>query len=353
MTIQTLLEEVVKRDASDLHLSVGNMPTLRIDGDLVPVDGSSPLTKDDVESLTTSVLTDEQRELFYANKEIDLSFALGEVARFRVNVYFQKGYVGSAFRYIPQKIRTLEDLNLPGTLSNLTSLPQGFVLVTGPTGHGKSTTLAALVDKINVDRPVHIVTIEDPIEYVFPQRQAIVSQREMYSDTHSWKVALRSVLREDPDVVMVGEMRDYETTEAALLVAETGHLVFSTLHTNSAAQTINRIIDQFPEEQQDQARTQLSSVLVAVVSQRLIPAIGGGRYPATEILIATDAIKNMIREAKVHQIDSYILTNQEAGMTSLEGSLAALVHAGKISTDEAKKHTLRPEVLKRFLALKQ
>lgn len=349
MDIQTLLEEVVKRDASDLHLSVGAMPTIRIDGELVIIEGTHPLSKEEVEELVLTVLTDEQRELLFANKEVDLSFALGEIARFRVNVYHQKGYLGAAFRHIPQKIRSIEELNMPGILSNFTKLPQGFVLVTGPTGHGKSTTLASLIDRINQEESKHIVTIEDPIEYVFPHRQSLITQREMHTDTHSWKVALRSVLREDPDVVMVGEMRDYETTEAALLVAETGHLVFSTLHTNSAAQTINRIIDQFPEHQQQQVRTQLSSVLVAVISQRLVPSIGGGRYPATEILIATSAIKNMIREDKVHQIDNLILTSQEAGMISLESSLAGLVRAGKINLEQAREHTLRPEVLKRIL----
>lgn len=349
ITIQSLLEEVVKRDASDLHLSVGSMPMVRIDGTLLVIEGTHPLAKEEVEELVLSILTDEQRELLLANKELDLSFALGEIARFRVNIFHQKGYLGAAFRHIPSQIRSLEQLNMPGMLVNLTRITQGFVLVTGPTGHGKSTTLAALVDHINEERADHIVTIEDPIEYVYPHRKSLITQREMHTDTYSWDIALRSVLREDPDVVLIGEMRDYETTEAAMLIAETGHLVFSTLHTNSAAQTINRIIDQFPDSQQQQARTQLASVLVGVISQRLIPGIGGGRYPATEILMATAAIRTMIREDKVHQIDNYIQTSQESGMTSLEASLAALVKAGKISLESAKEYTMRPEVLKRLM----
>lgn len=350
MTIQLLLEEVIKRDSSDLHLNVGSLPMIRIDGRLIGIEGSHPLSKEEVEELVLSVLTEEQRELLISNKEIDLSFALGEIARFRVNVYHQKGYLGAAFRHIPSRIRTLVELNMPGVVSNFTKLKQGFVLVTGPTGHGKSTTLAALIDNINETRASHIVTIEDPIEYVYPYRQSLVTQREMHTDTFSWDIALRSVLREDPDVVLIGEMRDYETTEAALTIAETGHLVFSTLHTNSAAQTINRVIDQFPEQQHSQVRTQLASVLVGVVSQRLIPGIGGGRFPATEILIATDAIKNMIREDKVHQIDNYIQTSQELGMASLEASLVSLVKAGKISMDHAREYTLRPEVLRRMMS---
>lgn len=349
MTIQQLLEEVVKRDSSDLHLNVGAMPMLRIDGTLIVVEGTHPLTKEEVEELVLSILTDEQRELLFANKEIDLSFALGEVARFRVNIYHQKGYLGAAFRHIPSQIRSLEDLNMPGVLTNFTKLNQGFILVTGPTGHGKSTTLAALIDSINATRADHIVTIEDPIEYVYPHRKSLVSQREMHTDTYSWDIALRSVLREDPDVVLIGEMRDYETTEAALLIAETGHLVFSTLHTNSASQTINRIIDQFPDQQQSQIRTQLASTLVGIVSQRLIPGIGGGRYPAAEILMATPALRNMIREDKVHQIDNYIQTGQEAGMVSLESSLAGLVKAGKITLEKAREFTMRPEVLQRLM----
>lgn len=349
MTIQELLEEVIKKSASDLHLTVGAIPTLRVDGSLVPLEGLSPLTEEEVTELVHSIMSDDQKEILAANRELDFSFALGEVARFRVNAYYQKGYLAAALRYIPIQIRTTDELNLPSLLNNFTRLPQGFILVTGPTGHGKSTTIAALLSSINETRADHIITIEDPIEYVFPHRRCLISQRELHLDTHSWDIALRSVLREDPDVVFIGEMRDYETISAALTVAETGHLVFSTLHTNSAATTINRIIDVFPEHQQAQVRTQLAMTLEGVISQRLIPAIEGGRYPATEILLMNPAVQTMIRENKIHQIDNLILTSQEMGMMSLEHSLVNLVKAGKISRDQALSHTLRPEELARLL----
>ncbi len=349
MNIQKLLEEVIKRDASDLHLAVGALPTLRIDGTLVPLEGYSPLSEEVINELVDAILNEDQKEVLQANKELDFSFALGEVARFRVNVYHQKGYLSAALRYIPMQIRTIEELKLPSLISNFARLPQGFVLVTGPTGHGKSTTLAALINEINETRADHIVTIEDPIEYVFPHRRSLVSQRELHLDTHSWDIALRSVLREDPDVVLVGEMRDYETINAALTIAETGHLVFSTLHTNSAAATINRIIDVFPEHQQAQVRAQLAMTLEGVISQRLIPAIEGGRYPATEILLANPAVRSLIREGKTHLIDNQILTSQEMGMMSLEHSLVNLVNSGKITREQALSHTLRPEELSRLL----
>lgn len=349
MTIQELLEEVVKKNASDLHLMVGAMPTIRIDGSLVPIQGYTPLNEETITSLVHSILTEDQKHALEANKELDFSFALGEVARFRVNVYHQKGYMSAALRYIPVQIRTLEELNLPPLLRNFTRMPQGFVLVTGPTGDGKSTTLAAMINEINENRAAHIITIEDPIEYVFPHRRSLVSQRELHLDTHSWDIALRSALREDPDVVLIGEMRDYETIAAALTIAETGHLVFSTLHTNSAAATINRIIDVFPEHQQAQVRAQLAMTLEGVISQRLIPAIEGGRFPATEVMLMNPAIRSLIREGKTHQIDNQILTSQEMGMMSLEQSLYALVKSGKISREQALSHTLRPEELSRLL----
>lgn len=352
MSIQELLEEVVKREASDLHLTVGAVPTLRIDGALAPLEGTNPLSAEVVKGLCFSLLTEEQKDILLANKELDFSFALGELARFRVNVYHQKGYLAAALRHIPFKIRTLEELNLPPIIKNFSKLPQGFVLVTGPTGHGKSTTLAALINEINENRADHIVTIEDPIEYVYPHRRSLVTQRELHLDTHSWEIALRSVLREDPDVVLIGEMRDYETISAALTIAETGHQVFSTLHTNSAAQTIDRIIDVFPEHQQSQVRVQLAASLEGIVSQRLIPAIQGGRYPACEILLANPAVRSLIREGKTHQIDNLILTSAELGMMSLEYSLAGLVKAGKVSLDQAKACTLRPEELSRILRSK-
>ncbi len=349
MNIQQLLEEVIKRGASDLHLMVGALPTLRIDGGLVALEGYLPVSEDIVTELINSILTDDQKEILSANREIDFSFALGEVARFRVNVYHQKGYLAAALRYIPIQIRTMQELNLPSILNNFTRLNQGFVLVTGPTGHGKSTSLAAMINEINENRAEHIITIEDPIEYVFPHRRSLISQRELHLDTHSWDIALRSALREDPDVVLIGEMRDYETISAALTIAETGHLVFSTLHTNSAASTINRIIDVFPEHQQAQVRAQLAMNLVAVVSQRLVPSLEGGRYPATEVLIVTPAIQNLIRESKVHQIDNNIQTSQEFGMISLEYSLLTLVKSGKITREQALTHAIRPDELTRLL----
>lgn len=349
MNIQELLEEVIKKESSDLHLVVGATPTLRIDGDLVPIDGYPVLSEEVVEELVFSIISDAQRELLISNREIDFSFALGEVARFRVNAYYQKGYLAAAMRYIPMQIRTFDELNLPQQIRNFAQLPQGLVLVTGPTGHGKSTTLAALVNEINENRPSHIITVEDPIEYVFPHRRSLISQRELHLDTHSWDIALRSALREDPDVVLIGEMRDFDTIAAALTIAETGHLVFSTLHTNSASSTINRIIDVFPEHQQAQVRAQLAMTLEGVVSQRLIPAIEGGRYPAAEILIANNAVRSLIREGKAHQIDNQIITSQEMGMMALEHSLANLVKAGRITREQAMGHTLRPDELVRLL----
>ncbi|RLE58299.1 MAG: type IV pili twitching motility protein PilT, partial [Thermoprotei archaeon] len=343
--IQDLLEEVVKRNASDLHLNVGAAPIFRVNGKLVAMEGANPLYPEDVEKLCFSLVNDEQKEILLANKELDFSFALGQLARFRTNLYHQKGYLGAALRYIPAKIRSLEELNLPLTLRRFTKLKQGFVLVVGPTGVGKSTTLAALINEININRAEHIVTIEDPIEYVYSHRRSLVTQRELHLDTHSWEIALRSVLREDPNVVLVGEMRDYDTISAALTIAETGHLVFSTLHTNSATQTINRIIDVFPENQQRQVRAQLSAVLEGVVSQRILPGIDGGLVPATEILLATPAVRAMIREQKTHQIDNVIATSGDMGMITLEQSLASLIKAGKISFEVGQAYALNPDAL--------
>lgn len=352
MTIQQLLEEVIKREASDLHLIVGALPTLRVDSRLVAMEGMQPLSPEGIRQLCLSLLTEEQKDILFANKEIDFSFSLGELARFRVNIYHQKGYISAALRYIPMNIRSLEELNLPSTLKNFTRLPQGFVLVTGPTGHGKSTTLAALINEINQSRTDHIITIEDPIEYVYSHRASLISQRELHLDTHSWEIALRSILREDPDVVLIGEMRDYETISTALTIAETGHLVFSTLHTNSAAQTIDRIIDVFPEHQQRQVRIQLAMTLEGIISQRLIPGIQGGRYPAVELLLATPAVREIIREGKTHQIDNIITTSSELGMLSFDQSLISLVKGGRISLEQAKAHTLHPEELDRLLKIK-
>jgi twitching motility protein PilT len=349
LTIQNLLEEVIRRQASDLHLTVGALPTLRVDGSLTAIEHTNPLSQQDVEELCFSLTSDEQKDILIANKEVDFSFALGEVARFRVNIYHQKGYLGAALRFIPANIRSMDDLGLPNVVRQFTNLPQGFVLVTGPTGNGKSTTLAAMINQINEDRAAHIITIEDPIEYVYPHRQSLITQRELHLDTHSWDIALRSVLREDPDVVLIGEMRDFETISAALTIAETGHLVFATLHTNSASQTIDRIIDVFPETQQSQVRAQLASSLEGVVSQRLIPSLGGGRVVATEVLSMNSGIRSVIREGKTHQIDNLMTAGADVGMISLERSLANLIQAGKISTEEAKDRTLRPSELERIL----
>ena len=348
MSIQDYLETIVKKEASDLHLVVGTPSMMRIDGQLIPL-SSAPLTPEDTETLVNELLSPEQKEMLSVNKELDFSFALGEVARFRVNAYYQKGYLSAALRLIPTYIKTLEELNLPSICHNFAKMRQGFILVTGPTGHGKSTTIASIINEINQTRPVHILTIEDPIEYVYPRGKALVSQREMHLDTHSWEVSLRSALREDPDVVLVGEMRDFETISSAITVAETGHLVFATLHTNNAAQSIDRIIDVFPDRQQAQVRLQLSATIAGIVSLRLIPAIGGGRIPVSEILLASSAVKTSIREGKTHQIDNIIQTSGSSGMRLLEVSLAEHVNSGKISADTAQQYSLRPKELERLV----
>lgn len=349
MDIQHLLQLTIDRNASDLHLVVGIPPIIRIDGDLIPVPYEEALTNETIEVLLKASMNSEQMERLLVNKEIDFSLSFSEKARFRVNSYTQRGTYAAAYRRIPLEIPTLESLGLPVILHSFTDLRQGLILVTGPTGHGKSTTLASILNEINGNRAVHIVTIEDPIEFIFKSKRAIISQREMNQDTHSWSVALRSVLREDPDVVLIGEMRDYETIAAALTIAETGHLVFATLHTNSASQTLDRIVDVFPDEQQEQVKLQLSSVLEAVFSQRLIPSLPSGRVVAHELMLATTAIRTAIREGKTHQIDSMIQTSTEAGMVTLESSLAVLVKNGKISVETATSYALRPEQLGRLI----
>lgn len=349
LDMNQMLGLVVSRKASDIHLIAGVPPMIRIDGELIPVPGEGPLIPERIEKLLKSVMTAEQAEQLMVNKEIDFSLSYSEEARFRVNAYTQKQTLAGAFRSIPLEIPSIDSLGLPPILHNFTTLRQGLILVTGPTGHGKSTSLAAMLDEINTNSAEHIVTIEDPIEFIIKPKRSIISQREMNNDTHSWSVALRSVLREDPDVVLVGEMRDYETIAAALTVAETGHLVFATLHTNSASQTVDRVVDVFPSEQQDQVRLQLSNVLEAVVSQRLIPAISGGRVVGYEIMLATTAIKTAIREGKTHQIDSIIQTSSESGMNTLEASLATLVRDGKITMETAKSYAIRPEQLSRMV----
>lgn len=348
MSIRDFLEIVVKKEASDLHILAGMPATIRIDGQLVPV-SEAPLSPQDTEELVFELLSSEQKEILVVNKELDFSFALGEVARFRVNAYFQKGYLSAALRLIPSYIKTIEELNLPRICHNFTKLKQGFILVTGPTGHGKSTTIASVLNEINQTKPVHIVTIEDPIEYVYPKGKSMISQREMHLDTHSWDVALRSALREDPDVVLVGEMRDYETIASAITIAETGHLVFATLHTNSASQSIDRIVDVFPENQQDQVRMQLAATIVGIISMRLVPAIGGGRLPAVEILLTSGAVQTAIREGKTHQIDNIVQTSGEAGMILLDASLAYLVRSGRVALDVGRVYSMRVEEFDRLV----
>jgi twitching motility protein PilT len=347
--IKDLLQNVVDSKASDLHLITGNPPVLRIDGSLASISGFGVLTPDMIAELLKEILTAEQWERLTVNKELDFSLPFSDKGRFRINAYTQKNSLAAAFRLIPLTVPSIESLGLPPILHSFTSLRQGFVLITGPTGHGKSTTLASMLQEINQTRSTHIVTIEDPIEFVFNPVKSIISQREMRSDTHSWEMALRSVLREDPDVVLVGEMRDYETIAAALTVAETGHLVFATLHTNSAAQSIDRIVDVFPEEQQAQVKLQLSNVIEAVFSMRLIPAITQGRVVAYEVMLGTTAIKTAIREGKTHQIESILETSQEAGMSTIEKSLADLVKRGIITLEVAQSWSLRPEELARLV----
>lgn len=344
-----LLEEVGKRNASDLHISVGRHPTLRIDGELIPLVKWPVVNAELAEGLVSALLTDEQKEKFLREKELDFSYSYKEKARFRANIFFQRGYMSTSLRFLPLKIRTLKELNLPLMLEKFTQHSQGFFLMTGPASHGKSTTLAALIDIINHTRSDHIITIEDPIEYIFVQDRCIIDQREVGFDTEGFHRALRSSFRQDPNVIMVGEMRDLETISAALSAAETGHLVFTTLHTNSAAQTIDRIIDSFPPSAQNQIKTQLAATIVGVVSQRLIPRVDGGRIPAAEIMFANPAVRNLIREGKTHQIDLVIETSADEGMISLNKSLADLVHRGEISLESAELYSLDPGELRALI----
>ncbi len=347
--IELLLEEVVKRNASDLHLTVGVPPMLRIDGGLVPIADQKPLTEQDVEKLIYSVVDDVQKDILLKDKEVDFSFAFGDVARFRANAYHQKGNVGLALRLIPAKIKSIEELGLPASVNKFTELPRGLVLVTGPTGSGKSTTLAAMIDQINKEKNLHIITIEDPIEYTHNHNKCVIEQREVHYDTRSFSAALRSALREDPDVVLIGEMRDLETISAAITIAETGHLVLATLHTNNASQSIDRMVDVFPPYQQQQIRTQLASILQGVVSQRLIPSIGGGRIPVAEIMVSTPAIRNIIREGKTHQIDAVLQTSGEQGMVTMDKALVAAVKSGLITGDEGRNYCIDSDEYERLL----
>jgi twitching motility protein PilT len=343
-----LLEEVVKKDASDLHLQVGMPPMLRVDGALTP-HGQVPLDEKSVEELVFGLLDEDQKQVLLRDKEFDFSFAFGDLGRFRVNAFHERGNLAAALRLIPNIIRTVEDLGLPQIVSKFTEYPRGLVLVTGPTGSGKSTTLAAMVDKINSERASHIITVEDPIEYTHKSKRSLVVQREVHYDTFSFSAALRSALREDPDIVLIGEMRDLETIAAAITIAETGHLVFATLHTNSASQSVDRMIDVFPPHQQPQVRAQLGNMLQAIVSQRLIPALGGGRIAAAEILVATPAVRNIIREGKGYQLEAVIQTGAEYGMQSMDRTLVNLIHTGVISYDEARNYAVDLDELDRLM----
>lgn len=340
-----LLDTAISRGASDLHVTVGVSPTIRIDGKLFALTDQPVVTPETAQRLVASIMTPEQLERLGQRRELDFSFGYGKT-RFRTNCFYQKGNVGAALRLIPMSIKSMEELGVPPILERFTEPSQGFVIITGPTGHGKSTTLAALIENINGKRSEHIITIEDPIEYVFEHKKSIIEQREVGSDTNSFSRALRSALREDPNVVLVGEMRDLETIEAALTLAETGHLVFTTLHTNSAAQTADRIIDVFPPHQQQQVRMQLANVLLGVVSQRLLPKVQGGRVLATEIMIANSAVRNTIREGKTHQLPNIIQTSASEGMISLDKVLAELVSRGEISIDVALSWAIDPKAFK-------
>ncbi|MEW5805606.1 MAG: PilT/PilU family type 4a pilus ATPase [Patescibacteria group bacterium] len=343
------LELAQAQGASDLHLGVAKKPTLRIDGNLLQLAKEPILIAEDLTGFVKALLTPEQEERFNQEKEFDFGFTHEEKIRCRCNVYYQKGMIAIAIRLIPMEIRGIEELNLPQILHEFTKLSQGFFLVVGPAGHGKSTTLAAMIDEINHKRFGHIITIEDPIEYLFQPDRSLIDQREVGVDTKSFNRGLRSVLRQDPDVIMLGEMRDPESIAIALTAAETGHLVFSTLHTNNVSQTIDRIIDSFPSGQQGQIRSQLASTLVGVLSQRLIPRIEGGRIPATEIMFANAAVRNLIREDKVYQIDLVIETSLEDGMISLNRSLANLVRKREITQENAFLYSLSPTELKNLL----
>jgi twitching motility protein PilT len=345
-----LLLEVLERKASDLHITAGSQPQLRIRGRLTPLEDYPTLTQQDTREVIYSILTNDQRQRLETDWQIDFAYAIPNVARFRVNAYFQRSAIGAAFRLIPHEIKGIDELELPTVCHELVHKPRGFVLVTGPTGSGKSTSLAAIIDEINQQRHDHILTIEDPIEFLHPHKNCLVNQREIGSDAQTFGMGLKAALRQDPDVILVGEMRDLETISTALTAAETGHLVFATLHTQSAAQTIDRIIDVFPPEQQGQVRVQLSVALQGVITQQLLPtADGAGRVAACEVMIPTAAVRNLIREGKTHQIDSAMQTGASAGMQTMDAALATLVRQGKITQRLAEQRSSHPDELRRLL----
>ena len=345
-SIDELLEHMVARDASDLHVTVGTPPVIRVRGEVERLDEFAPLTSEDTQQLLYRILSSEQQKHLEIKRQLDFSHSIPGLARFRVNVYFQRESIGAAFRLIPAELKTLEELGMPPTLHLLTDKPRGLVLVTGPTGSGKSTTLAALIDEINRNRSEHILTIEDPIEFLHRHKRCIVNQREIGPDAVSFAEALRAALRQDPDVILVGEMRDLETIATALTAAETGHLVFGTLHTQSAPSTIDRIIDVFPAEQQEQIRIQIASSLQGVITQALLPTADGmGRVPALEVLLPDDAVRNLIRQGKVEQIYSVMQTNTSRGMQTMEQSLADLIQRGVVTFEVGLTRSSRPQQL--------
>jgi twitching motility protein PilT len=347
--LKEILVTAAKQNASDIHIAVGRRPTLRVDGVLVPISKEDILTPEASDGLIGALLNDTQKARLATERQVDFAYSFEDKIRFRVNVYYQKGYLAAALRLISSRIRTIDELALPPILHDFAKLSQGFILVVGPAGHGKSTTLASILDEVNHMRGDHIITVEDPIEYLFTQDRCIISQREVGSDVPSFDAGLRTVLRQDPDVVMIGEMRDAASIATAMTSAETGHLVFSTLHTNSASQTIDRIIDSFPAEQQGQVISQLASTLVAIVSQRLLPKMGGGRVAAMEIMLVNPAIRNLIRERKVYQIDLVIETSLQEGMITLNRSLANLVKEKQVSLENAELYSINPAELRILL----
>ena len=347
--LKQLLEATIKNDASDLHISEGHPPVMRISRKLTFLDKEKTLSAEDTQGVSFALMSEEQIAKFVKNKEIDFSYNFDGRARFRVNIFYQTGTVSAALRLVPDRIRSLEELKLPVRLHQLCEYTQGFILIVGPSSHGKSTTLAAMIDEINHTRAAHIITIEDPIEYLFKDDKSMINQRELHIDTLSFARALKSTFREDPDVIMVGEMRDPETMATAITAAETGHLVFATLHTNSAAQTIHRIVDNFHGDQQPQIRAQLASSLAGIISQRLVPAIGGGVVPACEIMFNTPAISNLIRDNKVYEIPLVIETSSESGMISLNRSLSELVRKGIVDIENAVKFSNNPRELRKLI----
>ena len=347
--LSTLIEETIHEGASDLHLLVGRHPILRVSGELVPLLKQPQLSAEDTTSFLDEFLSPEDVKLFLARKEIDFSYGFKDVVRFRGNAYVERGNIGIALRLIPRKIPTLQELNLPAGLEQFTQKQQGFFLVVGPMGHGKTTTLASLIEMINASRSEHIMTIEDPIEYMYEEKLSIIDQREVRVDTSDFKTALVSLFREDVDVALVGEMREHETISSVVTAAETGHLIFSTLHTNNAAQTVDRIIDVFPPAQQEQIRLQLASSLTGIFSQRLLPRISGGRVPAYELLIVNNAVSNLVREKRTHELSTVIETGFEQGMIDMNRSLADLVRRGEITPETALLYSPNPRVIERLL----